>query len=196
MKCRMCEGRRLFEFLDLGSTPPADEFKTAEQLRQPDTYYPLQVWMCEDCGLAQLGYVVAPEILYQNDYPYESSTTQAGRDHWAGFAGSVVSELGLEPDQLVVDIGSNVGVLLEAFKSNGMRVHGVDPAPNIVEKAVERGIDTTCAFFGADSAREIVAAKGRASVITGTNVFIAFIMKGLGKDFVLGSVDEDDAMFV
>ena len=67
MKCRMCEGRRLFEFLDLGSTPPADEFKTAEQLRQPDTYYPLQVWMCEDCGLAQLGYVVAPEILYQNN---------------------------------------------------------------------------------------------------------------------------------
>ena len=66
MKCRMCEGRRLFEFLDLGSTPPADEFKTAEQLRQPDTYYPLQVWICEDCGLAQIGYVVAPETFYQN----------------------------------------------------------------------------------------------------------------------------------
>jgi SAM-dependent methyltransferase len=171
MKCRMCEGRRLFEFLDLGSTPPADEFKTAEQLRQPDTYYPLQVWMCEDCGLAQLGYVVAPEILYQNDYPYESSTTRAGREHWARFAGSVVSDLGLEPEQLVVDIGSNVGVLLEAFKDNGMRVQGIDPAPNIVEIARERGIDTLCAFFGVESAREILASKGRASVITGTNVF-------------------------
>ena len=171
MKCRMCESQKLFEFLDLGSTPPADEFKTAEQLREPDTYYPLQVWMCEDCGLAQLGYVVPPEILYQNDYPYESSTTQAGRDHWAGFAGSVVSELGLKPGQLAVDIGSNVGVLLEAFKNNGMQVYGVDPAPNIVEKARERGIDTICAFFGMESAQDIVDAKGRASVITGTNVF-------------------------
>ncbi len=171
MKCRMCEGRRLFEFLDLGSTPPADEFKTAEQLRQPETYYPLQVWMCEDCGLAQLGYVVPPEILYQNDYPYESSTTQAGREHWARFARSVVSELGLGRDELVVDIGSNVGVLLEAFKNEGMRVQGVDTAPNIVQKAVERGIDTECAFFGMESARAIVAAKGRASVVTGTNVF-------------------------
>ncbi len=196
MKCRMCEGRRLFEFLDLGSTPPADEFKTAEQLRQPDTYYPLQVWMCEDCGLAQLGYVVAPEILYQNDYPYESSTTQAGRDHWAGFAGSVVSELGLEPDQLVVDIGSNVGVLLEAFKSNGMRVHGVDPAPNIVEKAVERGIDTTCAFFGADSAREIVAAKGRASVITGTNVFAHIDDLASFAEAVVLLLDDDGALII
>jgi SAM-dependent methyltransferase len=171
MKCRMCESQKLFEFLDLGSTPPADEFKTAEQLREPDTYYPLQVWMCEDCGLAQLGYVVPPEILYQNDYPYESSTTQAGRDHWAGFAGSVVSELGLKPGQLAVDIGSNVGVLLEAFKNNGMQVYGVDPAPNIVEKARERGIDTICAFFGMESAQDIVDAKGKASVITGTNVF-------------------------
>ena len=171
MKCRMCESHQLFEFLNLGSTPPADEFKTVEQLNQPDTYYPLQVWMCEECGLAQLGYVVPPEILYQNDYPYESSTTQAGRDHWASFAESVVSELGLEPDQLAVDIGSNVGVLLEAFKNKGMRVHGVDPAPNIVERAMERGIDTSCAFFGMDSARNIIDAKGKASVITGTNVF-------------------------
>ena len=171
MKCRMCEGERLFEFLDLGSMPPADEFRTAGQLREPDTYFPLQVLMCEDCGLAQLGYAVPPEILYQNDYPYESSTTAFGRAHWASFAESVVTELGLEPEQLVVDIGSNVGVLLEAFKDNGMRVHGVDPAPNIVEKAVARGIDTICAFFGLEAAQAIVEAKGRASVITGTNVF-------------------------
>ena len=48
MKCRMCEGQNLFEFLDLGSTPPADEFKTEPQLRQADAYYPLQVYMCDD----------------------------------------------------------------------------------------------------------------------------------------------------
>ena len=58
--------------------PPPDEFKTAEQLRQPDTYYPLQVWICEDCGLTQIGYVVAPEIFYQNisslmsDLPFQA----------------------------------------------------------------------------------------------------------------------------
>jgi len=31
MKCRMCESQRLFEFLDLGSTPPADEFRTGRR---------------------------------------------------------------------------------------------------------------------------------------------------------------------
>ena len=171
MKCRMCEGQNLVEFLDLGSTPPADEFKTEAQLREADVYYPLQVYMCDDCGLAQLGFVVSPEVLYRNDYPYESSTTEAGREHWARFARSVVAQLGVSASELVVDIGSNVGVLLEAFQTQKMRVQGVDPAPGIAASAVERGIDTICDFFGPEIARRIVGAQGRASLITGTNVF-------------------------
>ena len=171
MKCRMCGGQNLVEFLDLGSTPPADEFKTEAQLREADVYYPLQVYMCDDCGLAQLGFVVSPEVLYRNDYPYESSTTAAGREHWTRFARSVVAQLGVSASELVVDIGSNVGVLLEAFQTQKMRVQGVDPAPGIAASAVERGIDTICDFFGPEIARRIVGAQGRASLITGTNVF-------------------------
>ncbi|PYP70286.1 MAG: methyltransferase [Gemmatimonadetes bacterium] len=184
MKCRMCGGQNLVEFLDLGSTPPADEFKTEAQLREADVYYPLQVYMCDDCGLAQLGFVVSPEVLYRNDYPYESSTTAAGREHWTRFARSVVAQLGVSASELVVDIGSNVGVLLEAFQTQKMRVQGVDPAPGIAASAVERGIDTICDFFGPEIARRIVGAQGRASLITGTNVFahvddLASFMRGV-----------------
>ena len=171
MKCRMCDSSTLYTFLDLGSTPPADRFLRKDQLEDTEIFYPLQVLMCEICGLAQLGYVVDPKVLYQQDYPYEASTTRAGREHWARFAQSVVRDLDIEPGSLVVDIGSNVGVLLGAFADCGMKVNGVDPAPNIVEKARARGIDTICDFFGLDAARRIVAEKGRASVITGTNVF-------------------------
>lgn len=171
MTCRMCGSERLYQFLDLGSTPPADQFRRADQLQKPETHYPLQVDMCEDCGLAQLAYVVPPEILYQDDYPYEASTTKAGREHWARFAQNAVRQLRVQPDSLIVDVGSNVGVLLDAFRQQGMRVQGVDPAPNIVEKARERGIDTVCDFFGMNTARQILAERGKASVITGTNVF-------------------------
>lgn len=159
------------KFLDLGFTPPADQFRRKDQLREPDVYYPLEVLVCEDCGLAQLSYVVSPEVLYRNDYPYESSTTQTGRRHWAEFAGSVVKRLGLSRNDLTVDIGSNVGVLLGAFRDHGMRVQGVDPAANIVMIARDNGIDTICDFFNEDTARKIVADKGCASVITATNVF-------------------------
>ena len=167
----MCGSSLLYRFLDLGFTPPADQFRRKDQLREADIYYPLQVYGCEGCGLAQLGYVVSPEVLYRNDYPYESSTTRTGRQHWADFAGSVVKRFGLGPKNLAVDIGSNVGVLLAAFRTHGLRIHGVDPAANIVLIAQQNGIDTDCDFFNSDTAQRIVQNKGRASVITATNVF-------------------------
>ncbi len=171
MNCRMCGSTQLYRFLDLGFTPPADQFRRKDQLGVEDVYYPLQVVMCEGCGLAQLNHVVSPEVLYRNDYPYESSTTQAGRKHWAAFAASVVKRLGLGAKDLAVDIGSNVGVLLGAFRDNGLKVQGVDPAANIVMIAQANGIDTICDFFNEDTAKEIVGGKGQASVITATNVF-------------------------
>jgi SAM-dependent methyltransferase len=167
----MCGSTNLHKFLDLGFTPPADQFRRKDQLREPDIHYPLQVMMCDDCGLAQLSHVVSPEVLYRNDYPYESSTTRTGQTHWSEFAGSVVKRLGLGPSDLAVDIGSNVGVLLEAFRSNGLQVQGVDPAANIVMIARSNGIETICDFFNEDTAKEIVAHKGLASVVTATNVF-------------------------
>jgi len=167
----MCDSRELYQFLDLGFTPPADQFRRLDQLREPDVYYPLQVCVCEGCGLVQLGYVVSPEVLYRNDYPYESSTTQTGHRHWKTFARAVVAGLDLKPDDLVVDIGSNVGVLLSAFADCGMRVLGVDPAANIVMLARERGVDTICDFFNEGVAEEVCASLGKAAIVTATNVF-------------------------
>ena len=169
--CRMCHGGRLHAFLDLGKTPPADFFPFNHQIAVQEESFPLQVAVCDDCGLVQLNYVVSPEILYCNDYPYESSTTAAGRRHWDEFAGTTVRMLGLTGSDLVVDIGSNVGVLLEMFRLHGTRILGVDPAANIAEIANRRGIETIAAFFDERAAEAIKARSGRASVITGTNVF-------------------------
>ena len=169
--CRMCAGVRLRRFIDLGFTPPADGFLRVDQLQEPETHYPLQVSQCEDCGLAQLTYVVSPEVLYRHDYPYESSITQAGRRHWKEFADSVCRRLALTERDLVIDVGSNVGVLLECFRNNGARILGIDPASNIVRIAEKRGIETWDEFFGPHVVQRVLEAKGKAAVITATNVF-------------------------
>jgi len=161
----------MYPFLNLGLHPPSDQFRTNEQLNNPVIYYPLEVNICEDCGFVQLGYVVPPEILYQDNYPYESSTTEMGRKHYSEFAQSVVENFTLGASDLAVDIGSNVGVLLEGFKNQGLRVQGIDPAENICKIAERRGIPTINAFFNESSARQVFASLGPASVITGTNVF-------------------------
>src|SRR3954470_2305357 len=169
--CRMCGSERLALFLDLGEMPPADQFLHKHQVSECRDSYPLQVALCEDCGLIQLNYVVPPEILYCDDYPYESSITTAGRRHWDEFARTVKRSLELKADDLVVDIGSNVGVLLQMFKEEGTKVLGVDPAANIAAIANQSGIETLAAFFNTETARQIVASKGHATVVTATNVF-------------------------
>lgn len=171
MICRMCKDTRLSKFLDLGFSPPADRFLRRDQLKEPETYYPLEVMLCMNCGLAQLSYVVSPEILYRHDYPYESSLTATGRQHWSEFARTVTKRLQLGSDDLVVDIGSNVGTLLESFRSNGTRILGVEPASNIVRIADKKGIETLNEFFSPEVAKLVFEQKGRASVITATNVF-------------------------
>ena len=171
MKCRVCDSERLACFLDLGYHPPSDQFRKESQLNDPVTLYPLRVHICEDCGFCQLGYVVPPEILYQDNYPYESSTTETGKKHYHDFAASVVTDYGFGKGDLAVDIGSNVGVLLEGFKQLDLNIRGVDPAPNICEIARGRGIPTINDFFGKNAAETILSEHGPASVITGTNVF-------------------------
>jgi SAM-dependent methyltransferase len=169
--CRVCHGNDLTRLLDLGFTPPADDFLLPHRLKEPEIYYPLDVLVCRDCGLVQLGYVVPPEILFQRDYPYESSITAAGREHFYTMAEEICREFALERDSLVVDIGSNVGVLLQGFRNRGVTsVLGIDPAENICEIARGNGIDTICGFFSEELAAEIVKTGGKARIITGTNV--------------------------
>lgn len=169
--CRVCNSTDLYQFLDLGFTPPADRFLRREQLTEPETHYPLTVNICQCCGFVQLGQVVSPEVLYRQDYPYESSITRSGQSHWNEFARTVVQRFGLGANDLVVDIGSNVGVLLSAFHANGTRILGVDPASNIVRIAERNGVETLNDFFSLSVGQEIRKSKGPASVITGTNVF-------------------------
>lgn len=167
--CRMCKSEDLEVYLDLGSQVPSDAFRGYKEEVQKK--YPLEVTLCKNCGLSQLNYTVDPTELYQNNYPYESSITEGGKRHYFEFANKVVEKFKLTKEELIIDIGSNVGVLLEGFKNNGCKILGIDPAQNIVDKALIRGIPTICEFFGEKIAIEVLDKYGSASVITGTNVF-------------------------
>lgn len=169
--CRFCKSEKLKKYLDLGATPLADRFLSEKQLHEPEKYYPLAVVLCEDCGLNQLDYTVDPRELYQDEYPYAMSLTKTGTDHYEGFAASVVKKFNLGKNDLVVDVGSNVGILLGGFKKLGVKVLGVDPAENMAKIANERGIPTIADFFIPEVAEEIRKKHGPAKIIVGTNVF-------------------------
>ena len=170
-RCRLCKGKKYFKFLDLGLQPPSDQFLNAKEKNKPVTYYPLEVYHCENCNFNQLSYVVNPKILYQQNYPYESSQTKAGKEHYYNFAASVKKEYNLLKEDLVIDIGSNVGTLLSGFKKCGTKVLGIEPAKNIALIALKNKITTLNSFFNSYAVNKILSYGKKPKIITATNVF-------------------------
>lgn len=193
--CRLCEQPLMEDvILDLGHQPPSDEFIRPEMLSEPHIRYPLQLVSCPSCGHLQLSYHVDPSVLYQCDYPYEQSTTETGRRHYHAMASSLADRLGAAEGSLAVDIGSNVGVLLEGFALKGMRVLGVDPAQNMAQKANDRGIPTIADFFSSAIARRIREEHGPVYIVTGTNVFAHLHYPGDAVDGIRDMLDERGAL--
>ena len=158
------------KFLSLGPSPLANGFLKKEQLQFPEPYYPLDVYFCESCGLVQLIDVVPPEVMFRN-YPYLSSMTYTLRTHFAMLASEIVEHFDLDSHSLVVDIGSNDGTLLKGFQSLNCNTLGVEPATNVAKIAEDAGVETVNDFFSETIASKVSRAKGKAKVITGTNVF-------------------------
>ncbi|HAM95360.1 TPA: methyltransferase [Candidatus Azambacteria bacterium] len=170
--CRLCKSSKLNIVIDLGLHPLADTFLTEKQLNEKETFYPLRVQMCEDCGYAMSQYVVPAEERYQkNDYSYDSANSKVAVQHFEEMAEQIISRLQVSGNDLIVDIGSNVGTLLSAFRQKGgCRIIGVEPSANIAELAKKNNIPIVRDFFNAEAVKEILKI-GKPKVITATNVF-------------------------
>jgi SAM-dependent methyltransferase len=169
--CRLCESRRIAHAFSLAPTPPANAFVPPEGLSAPQERFPLDLYFCEDCTHLQLVDVVDPDALFAN-YVYVSGTSPTFVRHFEDYSDAIARLVALPREALVVDIGSNDGTLLRAFKDRHQaRVLGIDPARNLAEAATAAGIETIAAFFTPALAEELAATHGRAAVITANNVF-------------------------
>jgi SAM-dependent methyltransferase len=169
--CRLCESERVKIAFKLTPTPPANAFVSEKERCAKQDVFPLDISFCESCTHLQLLDVVAPEILFSN-YVYVSGTSPSFVRHFEQYADDVARLTGPLKDVFVVDIGSNDGTLLRAFKErHGARILGIDPAHNLAQAATAAGIETIGDFFTTELAARIAAERGRARVITANNVF-------------------------
>ncbi|MBM3261435.1 class I SAM-dependent methyltransferase [Candidatus Kaiserbacteria bacterium] len=168
--CRLCGSADLTQIMDFGQTPLANAYLSSKELDQPEVFASLVVNFCNNCKLVQLRDVVDPKVLFSR-YLYVSGTSPVFVAHFADYAKSVTKRFQLSGDSLVIDVGSNDGVLLTQFKKEGTKILGVDPAENIAAEATQSGIPTLAKFFTPETATGVEAEYGKASVITANNVF-------------------------
>ena len=167
--CRACSSQNLVSVLDLGSQPlPAEYGHSPEEVLD---VFPLHMRICPNCGLAQLGEYVLPERIFHNTYPYLSSASSTWVEHAQNYAAEMQKKLNLGSDSLVVELASNDGYLLSAFKGLDIPVLGVEPADNVAAIARDAGITTLARFFGANLANEILESDGHPRLIVANNVF-------------------------
>src|SRR3979490_321804 len=168
--CRLCGSSSLELVLPILPSAIGDAFVSEDRLQEKQEVYPLDCYLCLDCGHLQNLDVVDPEVLFR-DYTYRTSVSLGLVEHFRKYAQSVVSDLAIHKDSLVVEIGSNDGSLLKAFQTEGMRVQGIDPAREIAKAATHDGVPTIPDFFTSQIAGEIKAANGPAALFCANNVF-------------------------
>jgi hypothetical protein len=169
-RCQVCGATDLESVLFLGYLPPVNQMRPVGQRPHEQPSYPAELLRCTTCQLVQLGLIVDPAILFPPEYPYTSGTTRILRENFAELQREASSLLELKGSELVVDVGSNDGTLLENFRAAGHPVCGVEPTL-MANLANERGVRTIMSFFSPAAAARVVKEHGQAQIVTATNVF-------------------------
>ena len=168
--CQICNSKKLNLVLDLGHQPLCDSLLTKEMLNKLEKTFPLRMMWCDECCLAQLDYCVDGNEVYHPDYPYRTGITKELVEYLENMSDSLIKKYNLNENDLVVDLGSNDGTLLNGFKNNRINVIGVEPT-NISQIANKNNVETIQDFFTVDVADNIKTKIGEASLILATNMF-------------------------
>ena len=167
--CRHCGSTLDLSLVDLGKSPLCQTVLTEAGLGEPETFYPLHAKVCTRCWLVQIPEFVPPEGIF-TEYAYFSAYSDSWVEHARTYVEMIVRRLSLTPDDLVVELASNDGYLLQHFLPHGVPVLGIDPARNVAEAAIARGVPTLVEFFGLEFARRLVADGKRPRLVLGNNV--------------------------
>jgi len=167
-KCRFCNNPLTYDLIDLGMSPLANSFLNSNDITKEE-FFPLQVKICDKCHLVQLNEFASPKKIFE-EYAYFSSFSQSWLEHVKNYADMIVTKYDLKRNSLVIEIASNDGYLLQFFKQKEIEILGIEPAINVANVAMQKGIPTLIKFFGKKTAKELVNDGKQADLLIGNNV--------------------------
>jgi SAM-dependent methyltransferase len=194
MNCRSCKNPLTHVFVDLGESPPSNSYLSPEQLDEPESFYPLRVYVCEKCFLVQIDELKKAEEIFDQSYAYFSSFSKTWLAHAKDYVEMMCDRFGFGEDAQVIEIASNDGYLLQYFKEKNIKVLGIEPTLSTTTAAREKDIETLTEFFGSEFAAGLQSKGLQADLLLGNNVlahvpdindFVAGLKTALKPDGVL-----------
>lgn len=171
MNCRHCQKPLEHVFLDLGFAPPSNAYVSRDALQQPETYFPLKLFVCDQCWLVQTEDYAAADALFSADYAYFSSVSKSWLTHAKRYTEAMTQRLGLGADSFVIEVASNDGYLLRNFVEAGVPCLGIEPTDSTADAAEKLGVPVLREFFGESLAKRLVTEGRQADLIAGNNVY-------------------------
>lgn len=168
--CRLCDSGNVELVVKLEPIPLSENYCDDAEAGKNAARYPVDLYMCSDCGHVQQLDVVDSKSLWES-YTYYSGDAKGMPEHFRDVAGEIIADYRPVQGSLVIDIGSNDGSLLRPFKEAGFRVLGIDPATEIAKQATNAGIETIPELMSLDLARQIRSGRGAAQVVCMFNAF-------------------------
>lgn len=168
-RCRFCQSELNQLVVDLGMQPLCESYVSEEQLDGMEPFYPLKAYVCERCFLVQVLDFVGGEEIYSH-YAYFSSYSDSWLEHSRDYVKMAIDRFNLDAQTQVVEIASNDGYLLQYLMAENIPVLGIEPAANVADVAMDKGIPTIVRFFGVNAARQIEGDGTRADLLIGNNV--------------------------
>ena len=168
--CRLCGSQNIEMVYPMPACPPVDNYRFENETDINLPRFPMDLYLCNECGHAQLLDIVDPQILFGN-YIYTSSSSPDLDKHFTEYARTVVSFAGLSENSFGIDIGSNDGLFLSKLQAYGLRVLGVDASEAVAKEALKKNIKTIVSFLNEGVVSSIQAEFGLADIVTANNVF-------------------------
>lgn len=170
MKCRHCLSEIKLSLVDLGSAPPTNSYLTEQRLHVAERWFPLRVFVCEHCWLAQTEDFARADELFDADYAYFSSYSTSWLEHSERYTSDMVQLFGLDEQSYVIEVAANDGYLLNFFMARGIPCLGIEPTASTAAAARAKGIEILEEFFGVQLAGGLVSQGRCADLIIANNV--------------------------
>ncbi len=170
MICRNCSSQLTNLFLDLDTAPPSNNILKKNELKKSELFYPLRVFVCKKCFLLQTEDFVSVEDLFDELYPYFSSTSTSWVEHAKKYVDKMIKEFNLNKKSLVLEVAANDGYLLQFFNKKKIPNFGIEPTKSTSKKAKEKNIDIIEEFFNTNLAKKLKKNKGKVDLLIANNV--------------------------